>query len=85
MTNYPHISELVKNEVQIAELRATLNAAAARHGQRHGQLMELLDGVAPKDVDWQAWDRLSALQDADWSIIDGAQRQLRAMGYEPTS
>lgn len=85
MTDYPHISELVKNEQLERQLLDMMDAASARHAERHVQMMDLLAGVAPKDVDWEAWDRLSALQDADWQIVDGAQRQLRAIGYVPAS
>lgn len=69
------------------ELLATLTAAAERHGDRHEEIMELLS--APRghrsagEIDWEAWDSLTALQDADWLIIDGAQKQLRALGHVP--
>lgn len=61
-------------------LRVTLSTAADRHAERHEQLMELLSANC---IDWEAWDSLYVLQQADWLIIDGAQRQLRAIVHVP--
>lgn len=91
--NYPHISDYVQREQANAalerELLATLHSAGERHGDRHERLMELLDVDDPKDINWEAWDKLNALQDADYAIINGAQKQLTAirqlteMGHGP--
>lgn len=70
-------------EVTEVELLATLDAAADRYHERHLQLMEVVSVRPARDIDWDAYDELTALQHADWAIIGGAEKQLRAMGRVP--
>lgn len=73
----------IQNTELERELLATLTAAAGRHRDRHEELMEVVSVRPARDIDWDAFDELTALQHADWAIVHGAEKQLRALGRVP--